>query len=126
MKKEKNGRISRFFKRVLRAALFAVSVPGKIVSLPVRLYRRFLSPAKSSPSCRFSPTCSEYALISLKEWGLVIGGALAVWRVLRCNPFSKGGEDPVPENPVRRRILNFIRDESLPGGELTLPDEERK
>ena len=126
MKKEKNGRISRFFKRVLRAALFAVSVPGKIVSLPVRLYRRFLSPAKSSPSCRFSPTCSEYALISLKEWGLVIGGALAVWRVLRCNPFSKGGEDPVPENPVRRRILNFIRDDSLPGGELTLPDEERK
>ena len=126
MKKEKNGRISRFFKRVLRAALFAVSVPGKIVSLPVRLYRRFLSPAKSSPSCRFSPTCSEYALISLKEWGLVIGGALAVWRVLRCNPFSKGGEDPVPENPVRRRILNFIWDESLPGGELTLPDEERK
>ncbi|MBR3415378.1 MAG: membrane protein insertion efficiency factor YidD [Clostridia bacterium] len=132
MKKEKNGRGSRVLKRVLRAVLFVLSIPGKIVSLPVTFYRRFLSPAKSSPSCRFSPTCSEYALISLREWGVAIGGALAVWRVLRCNPFSKGGEDPVPENPLRRRILNFIRegdpsdDDGAPtGGKRTLPDEER-
>ena len=132
MEKEKNGRGTRVLKRVLRAALFVFSAPGKIVSFPVALYRRFLSSAKSSPSCRFSPTCSEYALISFKEWGVVIGGALAVWRVLRCNPFSKGGEDPVPENPLRRRILNFIRDgdpskEDCPssGGKRALPDEER-
>ena len=131
MKKEKNGRGTRALKRVLRAALFVVSIPGKILSLPVTAYRRFISSAKSSPSCRFSPTCSEYALISFREWGVVIGGALAVWRVLRCNPFSKGGEDPVPENPLRRRILNFIRDadpstDGAPtGGERALPDEER-
>jgi putative membrane protein insertion efficiency factor len=95
---------------VLCAALFVISIPGTIVSFPVTLYRKFLSSAKGQPSCRFSPTCSEYALISLREWGVVIGGAFAVWRVLRCNPFSKGGEDPVPENPLRRRVLNFIRD----------------
>ena len=119
-------------KRVLRAVLFVFSLPGVILSLPVTAYRKFISSAKSSPSCRFSPTCSEYALISFREWGVVIGGALAVWRVLRCNPFSKGGEDPVPENPLRRRIVNFIRDGgtsedgALPtGGERTLPDEER-
>ena len=132
MEKEKTGRSTRFLKRVLRAALFVLSIPGKILSLPVAAYRRFLSPAKGSPSCRFSPTCSEYALVSFREWGAVIGGALALWRVLRCNPFSKGGEDPVPVNPVRRRILNFIRDadpskedEPSPGGERSLPDEER-
>ena len=132
MKKEKNGRGTRALKRVLRAVLFVLSIPGVILSLPVTAYRRFISSAKGSPSCRFSPTCSEYALISLREWGVLIGGALAVWRVLRCNPFSKGGEDPVPENPLRRRILNFIRDgstpeggEPTPGGEQTLPDEER-
>ena len=119
-------------KRVLRAVLFVLSIPGKILSLPVTAYRRFVSPAKGSPSCRFSPTCSEYALTSLREWGAVIGGALAVWRVLRCNPFSKGGEDPVPENPLRRRILNFIREDgpsenggAPTGGERALPDEER-
>ncbi|MBR3424165.1 MAG: membrane protein insertion efficiency factor YidD [Clostridia bacterium] len=132
MEKEKNGRGTRALKRVLRAALFVISIPGKILSLPVALYRKFLSPAKSSPSCRFSPTCSEYALISFREWGAVIGGALAVWRVLRCNPFSRGGEDPVPWNPIRRRILNFIRggepseeDGPSSGGERALPDEER-
>ncbi len=132
MEKEKNGRGHGALKRALRALLFVISIPGKIVSLPVILYRRFLSSAKSSPSCRFSPTCSEYALISFKEWGVVIGGALAVWRVLRCNPFSRGGEDPVPGNPIRRRILNFIRDgspndedEPSSGGKRALPDEER-
>jgi hypothetical protein len=125
MEKENFGRGSRFLKRALRALLFVFSIPGRILSLPVILYRRFLSGAKSAPSCRFSPTCSEYALLSFREWGVIIGGALAVWRVLRCNPFSRGGEDPVPVNPVRRRIMNFIRDDTSPGGERTLPDEER-
>ena len=65
----------------------------------VRLYRKYLSGLKSAPSCRFTPTCSEYAITALSEWGLICGLALTVWRVLRCNPFSKGGYDPVP---VRR------------------------
>ncbi|MBQ7475065.1 MAG: membrane protein insertion efficiency factor YidD [Clostridia bacterium] len=105
MEEKKESRLATLARRTLRAVLFALSVPGRIASVPVRVYRRVFSPAKSAPSCRFTPTCSEYALISLREWGVVIGGLLAVWRVLRCNPFSRGGEDPVPENPIRRRLL---------------------
>jgi putative membrane protein insertion efficiency factor len=67
-----------------------------IVLLPVVLYRRFISPLKRTPSCRFMPTCSEYAMEAVKERGVVIGGALATWRVLRCNPLCAGGYDPVP------------------------------
>ena len=63
----------------------------------IRLYRRFISPLKTRPSCRFTPTCSEYALEAYREWGFFAGTALSLWRVLRCNPFGKGGYDPVPE-----------------------------
>lgn len=72
---------------------------NRILSWPfvalIRLYQRFISPYKA-PSCRFTPTCSVYAVTALREWGPVIGILLAVWRILRCNPFSKGGSDPVP------------------------------
>ncbi|OGU67913.1 MAG: membrane protein insertion efficiency factor YidD [Stygiobacter sp. RIFOXYC12_FULL_38_8] len=60
----------------------------------VRLYQKHISPL-SPPSCRFYPTCSEYAAQSLEKYGVVIGGAKAVWRILRCNPFNKGGFDPL-------------------------------
>ncbi len=66
------------------------------VIAPVRLYQRFLSPLKRQPTCRFTPTCSRYCIEAIEEWGIVIGLALTVWRVLRCNPFCKGGVDPVP------------------------------
>lgn len=69
---------------------------------PVYLYRRFLSPLKGTSSCRFTPTCSRYAIDAVREWGIVCGMALAVWRVLRCNPFGKGGYDPVPPRPGRK------------------------
>lgn len=62
----------------------------------IRLYRKYLSPLKGQPSCRFTPTCSEYAIKAFTEWGAIIGLFLTVWRILRCNPFSKGGYDPVP------------------------------
>ncbi len=74
----------------LRAALIWVLV------LPIAIYRRMLSPMKGAPSCRFLPTCSEYAATALRERGIVVGGALAVWRVLRCNPLFRAGYDPVP------------------------------
>jgi uncharacterized protein len=67
-----------------------------IVLLPVRFYRRWLSPLKRMPSCRFLPTCSEYAIEAVKTRGIVVGVALAVWRLLRCNPLGRGGHDPVP------------------------------
>ncbi len=72
-------------------------------TLLIRLYRKILSPIKTTPSCRFTPTCSKYVLDAIKEWGLLFGLSLALWRVLRCNPFGKGGYDPVPENFFRRK-----------------------
>ena len=65
--------------------------------LPVRLYRKFLSPLKPVPCCRFTPICSQYALEAVREWGILLGTLLALWRVIRCNPFSAGGDDPVPK-----------------------------
>lgn len=62
----------------------------------IRAYRRWISPMKT-PCCRFTPTCSQYALGAFNEWGFVIGLYLSVFRVARCNPFSKGGYDPVPQ-----------------------------
>ncbi len=67
-----------------------------IVLLPVAFYRTVLSPMKRAPSCRFLPTCSEYAVEAVKQRGIVVGGGLAMWRVVRCNPLSRGGYDPVP------------------------------
>lgn len=61
----------------------------------IRGYQKFLSPMLP-PSCRFHPTCSEYGYEAIKKHGLLKGGRLAVWRVLRCNPWGKGGFDPVP------------------------------
>jgi hypothetical protein len=66
-----------------------------IVLLPVTIYRKLVSPMKRAPSCRFLPTCSEYAIEAVKTRGIVVGGAKAFWRVLRCNPLCCGGYDPV-------------------------------
>ena len=71
--------------------------------LPVKAYRKYLSPLKSTPTCRFTPTCSQYAIDAVREWGIAAGTVLALFRIVRCNPFSKGGEDPVPHNPFKRR-----------------------
>ena len=62
----------------------------------IRLYRKFISPLKP-PCCRFTPTCSAYAIEAFMTRGFFVGLALTVWRILRCNPFSRGGYDPVPE-----------------------------
>jgi len=74
-----------------------------VVLAPVRLYRRYLSPLKPTPSCRFHPTCSEYAIQAVETHGVVKGLALATWRVLRCHPFNPGGYDPVPPRAGGRR-----------------------
>ncbi len=76
----------------------------RVVSLPIVIYRRFLSPLKGHGVCRFTPTCSQYALEALEEWGVVCGLGLAVWRLIRCNPFCRGGFDPVPVCKWRRRL----------------------
>jgi len=61
----------------------------------VRGYKKYISPLLP-PSCRFTPTCSEYAMEALQKHGAWKGSLLAIWRILRCNPFGKGGYDPVP------------------------------
>ena len=60
-----------------------------------RFYQKYLSPLKST-KCPYYPTCSQYGLEAIQKYGAVKGGLLALWRILRCNPFSKGGYDPVP------------------------------
>ena len=63
--------------------------------LIIRFYRVWISPLKP-PSCRYVPTCSQYAMTAIEKYGAVKGGWLAFKRILRCNPFHKGGYDPVP------------------------------
>jgi len=65
----------------------------------IHFYRRNISPRKK-PCCRYFPTCSTYAVRAVERYGALRGGGMAAWRVLRCNPFSKGGYDPVPEDPL--------------------------
>lgn len=72
------------------------SVAARLVLLPIRAYRRFLSPGLGA-RCRYYPTCSAYAEQSIRELGALRGTILAIWRVLRCNPLSNGGLDPVSE-----------------------------
>ena len=63
--------------------------------LPILFYQKFITPY-TPPSCRFTPTCSEYAKQALKKHGPIKGLALAIWRILRCNPWGGSGYDPVP------------------------------
>lgn len=63
----------------------------------IRWYQRHISPLKK-PSCRFYPTCSHYAIEAIEKKGVLKGSLMAIWRILRCNPFSKGGFDPVEKS----------------------------
>lgn len=66
----------------------------RLVLVMIRFYQRWISPLLP-PSCRYVPTCSEYGHEAIERYGLLGGGAKALWRLLRCNPFGKGGFDPV-------------------------------
>ena len=61
----------------------------------IKFYRKYISPMKST-KCPYIPSCSEYGMEAIEKYGALKGGALALWRIIRCNPFSKGGYDPVP------------------------------
>jgi uncharacterized protein len=73
---------------------------GNLARLPVlgliRLYQVTLSRALPQNTCRFTPTCSHYGYQAIARYGLLKGGLMAAWRILRCQPFSPGGYDPVP------------------------------
>ena len=62
----------------------------------IKFYRKYLSGLKRYSTCKYYPTCSQYGLEAIEKYGALKGGALTLWRILRCNPFSKGGYDPVP------------------------------
>jgi hypothetical protein len=68
---------------------------SRIAVILIGLYKRFVSPL-IPPACRYQPTCSVYAQEAIGRYGILRGGFLAVKRILRCNPFSHGGYDPVP------------------------------
>lgn len=68
----------------------------RILLALIRFYQKHLSALKGYSSCKFYPTCSQYALQAIEKHGALKGGCLALWRILRCNPFTKGGYDPVP------------------------------
>lgn len=81
---------------------FLYHLPARCLIALVELYRRVISPLKR-PCCRFTPSCSRYALDALMRFGFIRGTILSVWRILRCNPFCRGGYDPVPDRFTFRR-----------------------
>lgn len=63
--------------------------------LLIRFYQKYISPLKMRPTCRFYPTCSQYALEAVTKYGGIKGGYMAIKRILKCHPFHPGGFDPV-------------------------------
>jgi putative membrane protein insertion efficiency factor len=74
----------------------------RLFLLPIRVYQRVLSPVFPR-RCKYEPTCSAYAAQAIEEFGILRGLVLAAWRLLRCNPFSHGGFDPVSAQRLFRR-----------------------
>ncbi len=75
----------------------------KVILALIRFYRRHISP-HLPPMCRYYPTCSCYAVEAIETHGALKGTLLALWRILRCNPFSAGGYDPVPPKKENHRL----------------------
>ena len=67
----------------------------KVIIKSIKMYQRYISPMKGT-KCPYIPSCSQYGLEAVEKYGALKGGALAAWRILRCNPLSSGGFDPVP------------------------------
>lgn len=72
-----------------------MNIFSRLLIAPIRFYQKNISPLKP-PVCRFTPTCSQYAVEAIQKHGPIKGLALAIWRILRCNPWGGSGYDPVP------------------------------
>ena len=88
-------------QRVLGCALFKHGQKGgmqmkRVLIGLIRFYQRYFSGLKRTWHCIYTPTCSQYGIEAIEKYGAIKGGALTLWRILRCNPFAKGGYDPVP------------------------------
>ena len=81
--------------------------PAGLLLAPIRLYQRFVSPALPR-RCKYEPTCSAYAVDAVREFGVVRGLILAGWRLLRCNPLSPGGYDPVEAQTLFKRARREV------------------
>jgi uncharacterized protein len=79
----------------------AARIARAVVLAPIIVYRRVLSPALPR-RCKYEPTCSRYVVDAIREYGILRGLVLGVWRLLRCNPWSHGGYDPVEDQRVFR------------------------
>jgi uncharacterized protein len=77
-------------------------LPARLATLSIRAYQLLISPVLG-PRCRYHPTCSAYAVEAIRTFGILRGAVLAAWRLLRCNPWSRGGLDPVE----RQRVFAF-------------------
>jgi putative membrane protein insertion efficiency factor len=78
-----------------------MSLARRVAVAPLRVYRRVISPALP-PRCKYHPSCSAYAAEAIETYGVLRGVVLASWRLLRCNPFSHGGYDPVSAQSLFR------------------------
>ena len=76
-------------------------LPSALLVCLVRSYQVWISPV-TPPTCRYSPTCSQYSIEAVRERGAVVGLILTLWRLLRCNPWQSGGWDPVPHRKDKR------------------------
>lgn len=77
--------------------------PRRAVIGLIHLYRK-LRPRATRGCCKYIPTCSQYGEEAVERYGALLGGVLALWRILRCNPFSRGGYDPVPERRKKNKF----------------------
>ena len=76
----------------------------------IRFYQKYIS-SRTPPSCKYYPTCSNYGIEAVSEYGALVGFFMLLWRILRCNPFSKGGFDPVPEKKKKPKRISYERND---------------
>lgn len=89
-------RVGRTACKCRSSAAGSCGIAARLLILPIRFYQKFISPL-FPPCCRFTPSCSAYAVEALQKRGFWMGSVLTIWRLLRCNPFCRGGYDPVPD-----------------------------
>lgn len=79
----------------------------KILIAVIKGYQKYFSPLKHT-KCPYYPSCSNYGLEAVQEYGAIQGSLMAFWRILRCNPFSKGGYDPVPDPDKKNHHMIWV------------------
>lgn len=85
-------------KTFLSKVFYVITYPVRLLFLGLIYFYKFCISPLFPKTCRYTPTCSSYGVRAYKEYGIIKGTALTAWRILRCNPWSKGGYDPVKDN----------------------------